>query len=135
LVRILHDCSQSQPSSISISNYFTKQSSSCHDESSCNGINQSDGNTENDIKPGAPPSEGKRTAIKNLYVVLNESFTPHIYQCTGNKIKNNKNNTVGTVPKSNKKFIEIKAELIPLMHIYMTAHILVYFLYSHSKSV
>ena len=43
--------------------------------------------------------------------------------------------TLGTVPKSNKKFIEIKAELIQLMHIYMTAHMLVYFLYSHSKSV
>ena len=40
----------------------------------------------------------------------------------GNKMKNKKNQGLRTVPKSNRKIVEIEAILIPLTDIYMTSH-------------
>ena len=40
----------------------------------------------------------------------------------GNKMKNKKNQGLRTVPKSNRKIVEIEAILIPLADIYMTSH-------------
>ena len=38
-------------------------------------------------------------------------------------MKNQKCDTIGTVPKLNRKIVEIEAKSIPLKCIYMTAHI------------
>jgi hypothetical protein len=47
---------------------------------------------------------------------------PQCISC-GDKMKNQKCDTIGTVPKLNRKIVEIEAKSIPLKCIYMTAHI------------
>ncbi|VDI06762.1 Hypothetical predicted protein [Mytilus galloprovincialis] len=69
LAKVLHDCSQSQTSSVSISNYFTKQSSTSQNGS--HGNIKQNGSTEN----GVSSNEGKRKAIKNLVGRTNKAIS------------------------------------------------------------
>ncbi|CAC5380429.1 unnamed protein product [Mytilus coruscus] len=71
LAKVLHECSQSQsqPSSVSISNYFTKQSSTSQNGS--HGNIKQNGNTES----GVYSNEGKRKAIKNLVGRTNKAIS------------------------------------------------------------
>ncbi|XP_063426329.1 uncharacterized protein LOC134710079 [Mytilus trossulus] len=93
LAKVLHDCSQSQTSSVSISNYFTKQSSTSQNGSLGNTKqNGNHGNTEN----GVSSNEGKRKAIKNLVGRTNKAIS---------KVKKEKR-----IAKILKNFKEIEGE-------------------------
>ena len=73
----------------------------------------------------APILQQKKTFIKwktkNVLAFL--SFMLLIHLGTNKKKMKKKYHTVGTVPQSNRKIVEIEVKYIPLTHKFMNAHI------------